>query len=254
MSKEISQTEVNMADSINLDRGFMSKSNSTTHHAIEAVTFDVTGTLIYAPNAAEIYSSILAKHGVEASQADIARLIQVVWTELACRAESFRDRFSAASGGAAGWWRGFVERLCLHLGYDHVSRFATAELYHRFSLPESWSLYPETETSLRLLQERGLCLGIIANWDPRLPPLLAGLGLLHFFDVVVTSSECGVEKPHPKIFRSCLTALDILPSQCLHCGDRMIEDVEGARAVGMRAVLIDRSGGIGPKPTSLVHS
>ena len=80
----------------------------------------------------------------------------------------------------------------------------------------------------------------MSNWDHRLPQVLANLGLERYFDAVVHSSACGCEKPHPRIFQSCLEALAVPPARALHVGDGAIEDVEGALALGMRAIRIDR--------------
>src|SRR5262249_14903562 len=129
-----------------------------------------------------------------------------------------------------------------HLAAPVPSRFAAAELFHRFGTPEAWEVYPEVPGVLSTLKEQGLRLGVISNWDERLPPLLEGLGIGFFFDSVVVSAEVGVEKPARRIFAAALARLGVPPAAALHVGDSPLEDVEGAIAAGMEAVRLDRTG------------
>jgi REG-2-like HAD superfamily hydrolase len=208
---------------------------------IQAVTFDVTNTLLHCPRLGEIYSEVLARHGIEVEPREARRLIGVVWQELACAAEPGRDRFTAHPEGARGWWRWFLTRFCEHLDAPPPSPFAAAELYHRFAQRESWEIYPEVTSILDQLRARQVLLGVVSNWDHRLPALLADLGLAHRFDAVVYSSAAGMEKPDPRIFQQAIAALGLGPAAAvLHVGDHQIEDVEGAVAAGMRALLIRR--------------
>ncbi len=63
--------------------------------------------------------------------------------------------------------------------------------------------------------------------------------------MVVYSQQIGAEKPHRRIFEAALERLDLPAVRVLHVGDRRRHDVEGARAVGMRALHLDREGGDG---------
>ncbi len=207
---------------------------------LQAVTFDATGTLFHCPRLGEIYSEVLARHGVAVAPAEAARLVALVWQELGCRAEPGNDRFSAHPEGPRGWWARFLARVCEHLGAASPSRFATAELFHRFGHAEAWQLYPEVPGVIAALRRQGLKLAVVANWDPRLAPLLEELGLARFLDAVVTSTEVGAEKPDRRIFATALGRLGVEPAAALHVGDRQLEDFEGAIAAGMRALRVDR--------------
>ncbi len=214
----------------------------------KVVTFDVTGTLIRSPRLGALYREVFRRHGlpVEPDEREVARTIARVWQELACRTDGSTDRFGSHPEGARGWWRRFGERVAEHLGVEPPSRFAAAELYDRFARPEAWEVYPDVVPALDALRARGVRIGVVSNWDERLPALLGGLGLAERLDAVVHSSEVGYEKPDPRIF---LEALDRLghgpaqgadPEEAVHVGDRLKEDVEGAANVGMRALLLDR--------------
>lgn len=210
---------------------------------IKAVTLDVAGTLIHCPAAGQIYAETLRRHALEVEASQVSRLIPVVWQELDCLSRLGEDRFAAHPGGARGWWQRFLERLCEHLGTAPPSPFAAAELFERFARADAWQVFPEVEESLADLSSAGLRLAVISNFDDRLPQLLARLGLARWFEAVVYSAAAGSEKPHPEIFHRALAELELPPAAALHVGDRRRDDLEGALAVGMKALLLDRRGG-----------
>jgi putative hydrolase of the HAD superfamily len=212
---------------------------------IEALTFDVTGTLIHSPRLGALYAEVLGRHGIAVEPRQAARLVREVWQELACLADPGHDRFTSHPEGPKGWWKRFLERMCEHLGAPPPSPFAAAELFHRFASPEAWEVYPEVPAVLAELRTFGLRLGVVSNWDPRLPDLLQRLQLSRYFEAIVYSSAVGVEKPDARIFRSALEQLGVRPGSALHVGDGRLEDVEGAVAAGLRALHLDRRGGTG---------
>ena len=209
---------------------------------IRGVTFDATGTLFRAPRLAEIYARAFRRHGLEASPEEIAPVFRAVWQELSCRTDGSHDRFSAHPGGPRGWWGRFVERVAELLELPAPSRFLVAELYDRFARADAWELYPDTLPALTALHRAGLRLAVVSNWDERLERVLAGLGLSDLLTAVVYSSAVGYEKPDRRIFEAALDRVGLEPAEAVHAGDRPREDVEGAAAVGMAAVLIDRKG------------
>jgi putative hydrolase of the HAD superfamily len=210
---------------------------------LEAVTFDVTHTLIHSPCLGEIYAEVLDRHGVGVEPAEAARLVRIVWQELACSADPSRDRFTSHPDGPRGWWGRFLARLCEHLEAPPPSRFAAAELFARFSRADAWEVYPEVAATLDALRERGLRLAVVSNWDHRLPGLLADLDLARRFDAVVYSSEVGVEKPDPRIFAAALARLGVEAGAAVHVGDGRLEDADGALSAGLGAILLFRGTG-----------
>jgi len=212
---------------------------------IEAVTFDVTHTLLHVPRLGEIYAEVMSRHGVDIDPKEARRLFSVVWQELACSADPGHDRFNAHPEGERGWWRRLLERMCELRGAPPPSRFAAAELFHRFGTAEAYEVYPDVMRALAELRLRGWRLGVIANWDHRLPGLLEDLALHLFFDAVVYSAKAGVEKPDGRIFQQAAAELGVEPAAVLHLGDGRLEDVEGAVAAGMRALHLTRNSGGG---------
>jgi putative hydrolase of the HAD superfamily len=105
--------------------------------------------------------------------------------------------------------------------------------------------YPDVAPALSDLRERGLKLVAVSNWDCSLPRVLERCGLDGLLDGTVTSAEAGSRKPEPEIFGTALELAGCGPSEALHVGDTAEEDVAGARAAGIRPLLIDRDGDAG---------
>jgi HAD superfamily hydrolase (TIGR01509 family) len=108
-----------------------------------------------------------------------------------------------------------------------------------------FSAYPDAVPALSGLRDRGLRLVTVSNWDCSLPRVLDGCGLGELLDGTITSAEVGARKPDPLIFERALELARCEPQDALHVGDTAEEDVAGARAAGIRSLLIDRSDGNG---------
>jgi putative hydrolase of the HAD superfamily len=108
-----------------------------------------------------------------------------------------------------------------------------------------FSAYPDVPPALSVLHDRGLTLVAVSNWDCSLPRVLERCGLDGLLDGTVTSAETGSRKPDPGIFEAALELAACEPAEALHVGDTAEEDVAGARAAGIRPLLIDRDGSDG---------
>jgi putative hydrolase of the HAD superfamily len=103
--------------------------------------------------------------------------------------------------------------------------------------------FDDAAPALGELRARGLRLVCVSNWDYSLPEVLGRVGLLRLLDGVVTSAGVGVAKPDPAIFEAGLELARCGASEALHVGDSSEEDIAGAASAGIRALLLDRSGG-----------
>ncbi|HEX2234112.1 MAG TPA: HAD-IA family hydrolase [Thermoleophilaceae bacterium] len=113
--------------------------------------------------------------------------------------------------------------------------------------------YPDAEPALRELRADGIKLVIASNWDCSLPDWLEPLGLLDLVDAVVTSADVGAAKPDPALFRHALEQAGSPAAETVHVGDSLDNDVAGARAAGIRPLLLVRDGEPPPGVESL-HS
>jgi len=106
-----------------------------------------------------------------------------------------------------------------------------------------FSPYPDAVPALEQLRSRGLRLVCVSNWDCSLGTVLDRCGLAGHLDGAVSSAEAGARKPDPAIFAAALEIAGCAAGEAVHVGDTREEDLDGARAAGIRALLIDRDGG-----------
>ena len=110
--------------------------------------------------------------------------------------------------------------------------------------------YPDAEPTLAALRQRGFRLGVIANQNPGTEKRLTDWGLRPYFDMVAASSELGVAKPDPEIFRWALKQADCSPQNAVMVGDRMDNDIAPANRLGMHTVRLLRGLGAFHEPQS----
>lgn len=120
-------------------------------------------------------------------------------------------------------------------------RVEQAVTYVSGLLQEATVVLPGAVEFLSFLKTRGIKLGLISN--TQMParfrhPTIKKQGLLAYFDVIVLSSEVSWRKPRAEIFREALRQLQVEPEECLHFGDNIRADVEGAKQAGILAVQV----------------
>lgn len=99
-------------------------------------------------------------------------------------------------------------------------------------------LIPGTEAALTELATR-YRLGVISNANGTVKKVFARIGIARFFEIIVDSAEVGIEKPDVRVFELALRDMNVRADDAAYVGDVFKVDVLGARAAGMRAVLID---------------
>ena len=213
------------------------------------ITFDATDTLF------KIRGSVgqIYVHAANFHMSDANAKKQLLHVETVQR--EFFDSFKTVSKkwpnfgsnhniSSQSWWHEVVVSTLEQSGYsgnvDIVEKISE-KLYHDFCHPKCWQLFDDVEEVLTRLQAEGYGLGVISNFDERLHLLLKNFQLNHFFQFVLCSKEVGYAKPDSRIFQvaSELGGFDI--RDCLHVGNRLDTDYEGALNSGMKAVLINRS-------------
>ena len=104
---------------------------------------------------------------------------------------------------------------------------------------------PDVPALLTRLRERGIRIGVLSNtiWTrERHEAIFRRDGVLDLIDGAVYSSEIPWTKPHPGAFTAAMEAVGVSdPRACVFVGDRPFDDVHGAQAAGMRAVLVPHS-------------
>jgi putative hydrolase of the HAD superfamily len=142
------------------------------------------------------------------------------------------------------WWQAISKATFEKAGaleqFSDFNGFFTY-LYGHFATPKPWFVYPDILPALDKWREQKIALGIISNFDSRLHVVLEGLELRKYFQSITISSSIGVAKPDPAIFQKALAKHQCEPGHAWHIGDSPREDYEGAKAAGLRAILLKRS-------------
>jgi putative hydrolase of the HAD superfamily len=203
------------------------------------VFFDAGNTLLRAvPGIAEIYAEVALRHGMDRDVEDIRRRFARIWKR---RSEEKRTESGPFSKGQVkAWWRRFVAEIFEIKIPDHGFVPFFDELYERFARPQTWQVYEDVLPCLALLSSAQVRLGVISNWDERLPGILKSHGLTSYFETVVVSAVEGWEKPHAHIFEIALGRLGVEPDLTVHVGDSPADDARAATDAGLRGILLDR--------------
>jgi putative hydrolase of the HAD superfamily len=205
---------------------------------VEAVLLDVLGTLVrLEPPGPLLRAELERRAGVEVEE---ERATAAFRAEIAFYLDHHMEGADRESLERLRDRCAEVLREALELGDSYAAPVREAMLGSlRFSP------FPEVTAALRRLREGGLSLVAVSNWDCSLGRVLEQAGLAPLLDRAVSSAEVGAAKPATALFSAALAAAGCEAARAVHVGDSMENDVEGARAAGIRPVLVSR-GGAGP--------
>ena len=200
---------------------------------ITTVIFDMFETLAQNPPGhwRDTFQQIVKDQGFESNT-------ERLWQEWTAAETEFRE--SRVRPGVAfrsyleGWRDNFAQAfasLSLAGDADGASRRTIEDLSRR-------PPYEETVEALGLVR-RGWRIAVLSNADDDfLLPNLERMGVE--FEAILSSEEARVYKPRPELFQEILRRLKVTPEEAVYVGDRQLEDVQGARQAGMKAVWINR--------------
>lgn len=213
----------------------------------DALLLDAMGTLIgLRQSVGSSYAALANDFGLAVDASAIDRVFPRVYKQAPPLA------FPGLEGNALRqaeitWWGTRIEEALQAALPDPETQLAAGlpeglaqALFEHFADPGLWRVYPEVLDCLRRWRQRGLRLAVVSNFDSRLPGLLAGLGVTEHLHTVVVSSTAGAAKPDPLPYRLALEALGLPPEAVWHVGDSP-EDDAGARAAGIRCMLVERA-------------
>jgi len=216
--------------------------------------FDVGGTLIEPyPSVGAIYERIGREFGLEQDQSHIERVFRSVFTEHVRRAGDEPLALGRDEPTTHVWWRTLVFQVFDVLGFDGDREGLFRAYFTAFEDPSAWRVHDDVFPTLSTLRDRGIGMGIISNWDYRLPALLEQLNLSTYFDEALISFREGIAKPSVDLYRRALNRVAHPAHAIRYVGDHVDLDLEPARAVGMDAYIVDREGASAGEPR-VVHS
>jgi putative hydrolase of the HAD superfamily len=199
---------------------------------VRAVLFDVDFTLCRpGPELSpDRYARIAARHGIELDTTRYDEVREAAVVNLKRHPELLHDD---------SIWHAFTEEIFVGLGGPRELAASCAhEIEQGWENAENFELYEDVLPVLEELRAVRLGIGLVSNGIRDLREFVAHHRL--DVDAIVDSRRHGRVKPHPTIFQSALEQLGVAASEAVMVGDSVEEDVEGARALGMRALLVDR--------------
>jgi HAD superfamily hydrolase (TIGR01662 family) len=201
-----------------------------------AVFFDVDFTLIYPGPTfqGEGYHQFCAAHGIAVDPArfpDAVRAASFILDEQQDHAYD-DDIFVRYTGR-------IIEEMG---GSGAMVAVAAREIYDEWAACRHFFLYDDVRPAVQALASRGIRIGLISNSHRRMDAFESHFALGVPIAAAVASAEHGFMKPHPSIFEAALRQAGVEAKDAVMVGDSVAHDIEGARRVGMRGVLVHRSG------------
>jgi len=210
----------------------------------KAVFLDVGWTLLYPRESLwEAFAAVSTEAGTEISAAEAEGLVHAMAQGSRDRVIAQLDsgaRFTDSDEEFASLFNAMAQAIFRMAGVMGDEEALTARFFERFWQLENWVIFPEVFDALERLRARGLKLGVLSNASSDLVGFLEGLGLLKWFDFAVVSAIERVKKPDRRIFERALEMAEVDVHEGLHVGDMYVEDMVGARRVGLRSLLMDR--------------
>jgi HAD superfamily hydrolase (TIGR01549 family) len=203
---------------------------------LETIFLDAGGVLVF-PNWSRI-SDALQRQGVSVNPDVLARAEYPAKRRL-----DLGDTILATTDASRGWL--YFDLILSEAGVplSQATRAALEELHGYHRQHNLWESVPEgVVPALEALCSEDLRLTVVSNANGTLNALLARLGLARWFHCVLDSCDVGVEKPDPRLFEIALERSDAERDTTIHVGDLYHVDIVGARAAGLRGVLLDERG------------
>ena len=207
---------------------------------VRAVFFDVDFTLIYPGPTfqGEGYRRFCVRYGID---------VDVALFPSAVRAASIVLDEAQDHAYDADIFIRYTRRIIEGMGGAGPRLDAcAAEIYDEWAACQHFIMYDDVTPVLRELADRGIKVGLISNSHRCMASFQQHFELHGLIACALSSSEHGYMKPHPSIFESALKLLGVSAFESVMVGDSLAHDIEGARRVGMRGILVHRAPGTAP--------
>jgi putative hydrolase of the HAD superfamily len=216
-----------------------------------AILLDALGTLVaLEPPAPRLRAELARRFGIEVGERQAAAAMAAEIGYYRAHLDEGRDRRSLAQ-----LRHGCAEALRAALPQDGAVRALGGDVLTEALLASlTFTPFPDVRPALSTWRAAGVRLVVVSNWDVSLHDVLQRVSLAPLLDAILTSAEAGARKPSPAIFERALGLAGVGREQAVHIGDSLEEDVAGARAAGIRAVLISRDGRMSPPDVQTVAS
>jgi putative hydrolase of the HAD superfamily len=187
----------------------------------------------------DFYGTLTPVHPESVWAGNAAALAEAMGVPASALSQALDDTFADRMTGTFGGVRQTVGALADRLGVTLTdSQLASASATRRRLQESMFALRRDALPVLGRLRSHGMKIGLVSDCTAELPDAWPRLPLAAFVDAPVFSCVEGIRKPDARLFRKVAADLPADPAQCLYVGDGGGNELAGATAVGMRAVLL----------------
>jgi putative hydrolase of the HAD superfamily len=208
---------------------------SPTGHLPKVIFLDALGTLVALEDPSPALVRLLReRHGLTVGEADARRAMHAEMTHYRNECGRAADSDSLAA----------LRLECAQIVLDALGEAPAAppaeQLVPTLLDALRFDVFADVTAALEGWRGQGRRLFVVSNWDISLHEVLRQTGLDRAVDGVISSAQAGFSKPDPRIFAAALKLARCRADEALHIGDSLDEDVAGAHAAGIEAVLLAR--------------
>ena len=208
-----------------------------------SVFFDLDSTLLDNQGGGRAVAHVCQLLAAREAGLDADRLMRAnadVWPS--CRAEVQEAWILGKTDSVAVSREAWRRSLALCGCRSHAVVEAAVRI-HEQVVRKGFRLYDDVAGTFALLKKAGFLMALITNGPSDLQrSKLKTLNIEHWFRVIVISGETGCAKPDAAAFAPALSKMGMQPADVWHVGDNLETDIAGARAAGLTAVWLNRSG------------
>ena len=219
-----------------------------------AVLFDAAGTLVELREpVGETYARFAADRG---ARVPAGRLDEAFGRVMRAAPPNAHPELDTDLRPAAerDWWRARVRETFRAADQEvQVPDFDGLfdALFEHYATPSAWRLCPGAEDALAELSRAKIPLGVVSNFDHRLPGLLRALGIAHWFAFILLPVETGMAKPAAGLFALAVGRLGLPADRVAYIGDDPVDDLRAAARAGLRSFDVTGLHSLEPLPALL---
>ena len=209
---------------------------------IKAVFFDWFSTLAhYDPPREQLQAQVLRELGFNVSLPVMQRALVLADKDLYAELAEISMRNRTPEERLQVYTR-HQQSILTNVGINSSTELAdiTMKRMRELNTGSHFVLFDDVLPAVKLVKERQIRTGLLSNIHRGISDICKELGLEPYMDVIVSSGEAGADKPDPAIFRFALERVGVDPGEAIHVGDQYLQDVVGARNVGITPIFIDR--------------
>jgi HAD superfamily hydrolase (TIGR01549 family) len=212
----------------------------------KAIFLDVGWTLLYPRESLwTVLAEIIGQAGgsLKAGR-EVERLVHTLMISRRDKdLESFRSgaRYEDSDEAFRGMFHTLGQVVFQMAGIEDNHEAWTEKTLQRFWELDNWAVFPDVLPTIRRFRDRGTLVMALSNASSDLVAFLEEIGLAPHLDGMIISAMEGIRKPDPRLFRIALDRAEVAARDAVHVGDMFLEDILGARGLGIRPFLMDRN-------------